>query len=128
MIENSLVTFIVVIKVKVLHLSVLATGRQQSPVTAGMVVTSPLSVQGMSRVSGRKAPPATALIGGHFSLEVRRALLLVRANPKNTCGHLNKLLGQAINDLCAKCGKPQPYSGEGDCYSNMPYRVYIAQI
>jgi hypothetical protein len=52
------------------------------------------------------------LIGGHFSPEVRRALLLVQAEPKNTGRNLKQLLGEAINDLCAKYGKPQPYSGE----------------
>ena len=59
-----------------------------------------------------KTPPATVLIGGHYSPEVRRALLLVQAEPKNTGRNLKQLLGEAINDLCAKYGKPQPYSGE----------------
>ncbi len=59
-----------------------------------------------------KAPSATVLIGGHYSPEVRRALLLVQAEPKNTGRNLKQLLGEAINDLCAKYGKPQPYSGE----------------
>jgi len=59
-----------------------------------------------------KAVPATVLIGGHYSPEVRRALLLVQAEPKNTGRNLKQLLGEAINDLCAKYGKPQPYSGE----------------
>ncbi len=55
---------------------------------------------------------ATVLIGGHFSPEVRRALLLVQAERENTGKNLKQLLGEAINDLCAKYGKPQPYSGE----------------
>jgi hypothetical protein len=59
-----------------------------------------------------KVVPATVLIGGHYSPEVRRALLLVQAEPKNTGRNLKQLLGEAINDLCAKYGKPQPYSGE----------------
>jgi hypothetical protein len=59
-----------------------------------------------------KTAPATVLIGGHYSPEVRRALLLVQAEPKNTGRNLKQLLGEAINDLCAKYGKPQPYSGE----------------
>ena len=59
-----------------------------------------------------KTQPATVLIGGHFSPEVRRALLLVQAEPENTGKNLKQLLGEAINDLCAKYGKPQPYSGE----------------
>jgi hypothetical protein len=38
--------------------------------------------------------------------------LLVQAEPKNTGRNLKQLLGEAINDLCAKYGKPQPYSRE----------------
>jgi hypothetical protein len=59
-----------------------------------------------------KTSPTTVLIGGHFSPEVRRALLLVQAEPKNAGRNLKQLLGEAINDLCAKYGKPQPYNGE----------------
>lgn len=75
--------------------------------TASAVVSTPALATGRS-----KTPPATVLIGGHFSPEVRRALLLVQAEPKNTGRNLKQLLGEAINDLCAKYGKPQPYSGE----------------
>lgn len=61
----------------------------------------------------RAAPAAaTVLIGGHFVPEVRRTLLLVQAEPQNTGKNLKQLLGEAINDLCAKYGKPQPYTGE----------------
>ena len=59
-----------------------------------------------------KTPPATVLIGGHFPPEVRRVLLLVQAEPVNTGKNLKQLLGEAINDLCAKYRKPQPYTGE----------------
>ncbi len=62
--------------------------------------------------SAKKPLPATVLIGGHFSPEVRRALLLVQAERDNTGKNLKQLLGEAINDLCAKYGKPQPYTGE----------------
>jgi len=62
---------------------------------------------------GRIKPlPATVLIGAHFPPEVRRTLLLVQAEPENMGKNLKQLLGEAINDLCAKYGKPQPYSGE----------------
>lgn len=54
----------------------------------------------------------TVMIGGHFPPEVRRTLLLVQAEPENAGKNLKQLLGEAINDLCAKYGKPQPYSGE----------------
>ena len=59
-----------------------------------------------------KGQSGTVLIGGHFAPEVRRTLLLVQAEPQNTGKNLKQLLGEAINDLCAKYGKPQPYSGE----------------
>ena len=59
-----------------------------------------------------KPLPATVLIGGHFSPEVRRTLLLVQAEPENTGKNLRQLLGEAINDLCVKYGKPQPYGEE----------------
>lgn len=54
----------------------------------------------------------TMLVGGHYAPEVRRTLLLVQAEPENTGKTLKQLLGEAINDLCAKYGKPQPYTGE----------------
>ncbi len=59
-----------------------------------------------------KPLPDTVLIGGHFTPEVRRTLLLVQAEPDNTGKNLKQLLGEAINDLCAKYGKPQPYGGD----------------
>ena len=62
----------------------------------------------------RSAPShtRTVLIGAHYAPEVRRTLMLVQAEPKNEGKTLKQLLGEAINDLCAKYGKPQPYSGE----------------
>jgi hypothetical protein len=79
-----------------------AAGRQSQQATA---TAAPSTTKA-------KTPPATVLIGGHYSPEVRRALLLVQAEPRNVGRNLKQLLGEAINDLCAKYGKPQPYSGE----------------
>jgi len=59
-----------------------------------------------------KTTAGTVLIGAHYLPEVRRTLLLVQAEPENAGKNLKRLLGEAINDLCAKYGKPQPYSGE----------------
>ncbi len=82
---------------------------------------------GLKAAAGQQPPPTatsstpakkvhgqagTVLIGGHFVPEVRRTLLLVQAEPQNTGKNLKQLLGEAINDLCAKYGKPQPYTGE----------------
>ena len=54
----------------------------------------------------------TVLIGAHYPPEVRRVLHLVQAEPENAGKNLKQLLGEAINDLCAKYRKPQPYTGE----------------
>ncbi len=56
--------------------------------------------------------PKTVLVGAHYPAHVRRTLLLVQAEPENEGKNLRQLLGEAINDLCAKYGKPQPYTGE----------------
>jgi hypothetical protein len=56
-----------------------------------------------------KAAAATVLVGGHFPPTVRRTLKLLEAD---TGKRLNELLGEAINDLAAKYGKPQPYAVE----------------
>jgi hypothetical protein len=52
------------------------------------------------------------LIGGHFSPEVRWALQLLLTDPRNRGKNLKRLLGEAINDVCVKYGRPQPYGGE----------------
>ena len=59
-----------------------------------------------------KSVGKTVLIGAHYAPEIRRALLLVQAHPKNEGRNLKQLLGEAINDLCGKYGQPQPYTGE----------------
>lgn len=56
-----------------------------------------------------RSTPETVLIGGHYPPQVRRVLKLLEADSGK---RLNALLGEAINDLCAKYGKPQPYTGE----------------
>ena len=65
-----------------------------------------------SKTASDKRTAGTVLVGAHFQPEVRRTLLLVQAEPENAGKNLKRLLGEAINDLCAKYGKPQPYSGE----------------
>ena len=57
-----------------------------------------------------KAKPKLLLVGAHYPPEVRRTLILLRAVPENEGKNLKALLGEAINDLCAKYGKPQPYT------------------
>jgi antitoxin-like ribbon-helix-helix protein len=69
-------------------------------------------VEAASAKAKSKTPAPTVLIGGHYPPEVRRVLLLVQAEPENTGKNLKQLLGEAINDLCAKYRKPQPYTGE----------------
>jgi hypothetical protein len=81
-----------------------AAGKQAPPSTNG---TAGIETSHKAKTGGK-----TVLIGGHFAPEVRRTLLLVQAEPENTGKNLKQLLGEAINDLCAKYGKPQPYGGE----------------
>jgi hypothetical protein len=56
-----------------------------------------------------KAPAGTVTIAAHYAPEVRRTLKMIEAE---TGKRLKPLLGEAINDLCAKYGKPQPYAVE----------------
>lgn len=84
-----------------------AAGHQPSR-AIGVEAAGPIAVASSRKAMGT----STVLIGGHYSKEVRRTLLLVQADPENTGKNLKMLLGEAINDLCAKYGKPQPYTGE----------------
>ncbi len=88
---------------------------KKSALAAGLKAAAGQKPQTVTTTGARRTnstPPATVLIGGHFPPEVRRVLLLVQAEPENTGKNLKQLLGEAINDLCAKYRKPQPYAGE----------------
>jgi hypothetical protein len=78
---------------------------------AAAVDHRPVTVAAVTGATARTLPH-TVLIGGHFPPEVRRVLMLVQAEPENAGKNLKQLLGEAINDLCAKYRKPQPYTGE----------------
>jgi hypothetical protein len=78
--------------------------RTQTPSAVAPVQTKPTSI--------RADRSGTVLIGGHYPAAVRRALLLVQAHPQNEGRNMKQLLGEAINDLCAKYGIPEPYTGE----------------
>jgi hypothetical protein len=78
---------------------------------AAAVDHRPVMVAAVAGATARTLPH-TVLIGGHFPPEVRRVLMLVQAEPENAGKNLKQLLGEAINDLCAKYRKPQPYTGE----------------
>ncbi len=93
----------------------MTTAKRNASISAGLAAAA----------AGRKTPeqaPASkppkankaklVMIGGMFPPEVRRALLLVQAEPQNQGKNLKMLLGEAINDLCTKYNKPQPYTGE----------------
>jgi hypothetical protein len=79
---------------------------------AGHPQTGPLLASAPAKTANGKTGTGTVLIGAHYPPEVRRTLLLVQAEPTNAGKNLKRLLGEAINDLCAKYGKPQPYHGE----------------
>jgi uncharacterized protein YaaQ len=77
-----------------------AAGKPQ-PATAA--ATPAAATRGAAKSGG------TVLIGGHYDPAVRRVLKLIEAE---TGKRMKPLLGEAINDLAAKYGKPQPYAGE----------------
>ena len=89
--------------------STLAAGLKAAAEQKPQTVTAPEATP-TPKVTMRQEK--TVLIGGHFPPEVRRVLLLVQAEPENAGKNLKQLLGEAINDLCAKYRKPQPYTGE----------------
>ncbi len=85
---------------------------RNSTLSAGLKVAArPKTAPPTTATKQQPATAGTMLIGAHFQPEVRRALLLVQAEQAER-KTLKQLLGEAINDLCAKCGKPQPYGGE----------------
>ena len=67
---------------------------------------SPVIETATTALPSISAPVKTVMIGAHFPREVRRVLKLLEAD---TGKDLKRLLGEAINDLAAKHGKPQPY-------------------
>ncbi len=56
-----------------------------------------------------RVPAGLVLVGAHFTPELRRGLKFLEAE---TGKSLKALLGEAIDDLCVKYGKPQLYGGE----------------
>ena len=87
--------------------SALAVGLKKAAAVDHRATPAPTGKSGEARTLSQ-----TVLIGGHFPPEVRRVLMLVQAEPDNAGKNLKQLLGEAINDLCAKYRKPQPYTGE----------------
>ena len=67
-----------------------------------------------ARGSRNRRPVGLMMVGGHYPPQVRSALLLVTAQPENVGRSLQDLLGEAINDLCAKYNVPQPYRLDRD--------------
>ncbi|SFO14182.1 ribbon-helix-helix domain-containing protein [Nitrosospira briensis] len=71
--------------------------------------TTPLEKPANNR---RERSKGTIMIGGQYPPQVRSALLLVQAQPWNVGRTLNDLLGEAINDVCAKYNVAQPYQSQ----------------
>jgi hypothetical protein len=87
--------------------STLAAGLEAA---AGKTASSPEIIMSASMPARTgQGSTVTVMIGAHYPKEVRRALKMVEAD---TGRKLKPLLGEAINDLCAKYGKPQPYNLE----------------
>jgi hypothetical protein len=84
----------------------------KSTLAAGLKAAAEGKTQAANDHAPRAKSEKTVLIGAHYPPEVRRVLFLVQAEPENEGKTLKQLLGEAINDLCAKYRKPQPYNGE----------------
>lgn len=82
---------------------------KRSPLALGSALnTAAVGKKGPVAVPS-KQPSETVMVGAHFDPEVRRALLVVRGKT----GHsMRQLLGEAINDLCAKYKVAEPFRGE----------------
>ncbi|MGH7744474.1 MAG: ribbon-helix-helix domain-containing protein [Candidatus Dormibacteria bacterium] len=74
---------------------------------------TPMTAAAPAERPRRAIGKGTVLIGGHFAPRVRRTLLLIQAEQANEGKNLKQLLGEAINLLADKYGKPRPYEGEG---------------
>jgi hypothetical protein len=86
---------------------------KRNALAAGLKVAAGHHREKIVAAKGRTAAAKeTVLIGAHYAPTVRSTLFLVQAEPENAGKSLKQLLGEAINDLCAKYGKPQPYAGE----------------
>ena len=64
------------------------------------------------RYRSRVSAKGTVMIGAHFPPQVRRTLLLIQAEQGNEGKNLKSLLGEAINLLADRYGKPRPYAEE----------------
>ena len=84
----------------------------KSTLAAGLKAAAEGKTQTTVEKAPKEKPDKTVLIGAHYPPEVRRALFLLQAESENEGKTLKQLLGEAINDLCAKYRKPQPYNGE----------------
>ena len=84
----------------------------KSTLAAGLKAAAEGKTQATVEKTPKEKIDKTVLIGAHYRPEVRRVLFLVQAEPENEGKTLKQLLGEAINDLCAKYRKPQPYNGE----------------
>jgi len=84
----------------------------KSTLAAGLKAAAEGKAQATVEQAPKEKTDKTVLIGAHYPPEVRRALFLLQAEPENEGKTLKQLLGEAINDLCAKYRKPQPYNGE----------------
>lgn len=91
------------------------TNKKKSSLSAGLAAAA-AGREIPEQVAASQPPkadkPKLVMIGGMFPPEVRRVLMLIQAEPENQGKNLKMLLGEAINDLCAKYNKPQPYTGE----------------
>jgi hypothetical protein len=92
-----------------------ANGTVKTPVMPAPVVTSKTSTPEVTidkAAAIGKHSSELVRISAHYPLEVRCVLLSVQAMPENARKNQKQLLGEALNLLFSKYGKPQAYGGE----------------
>lgn len=84
---------------------VLQAGAGKRPAVAEVV-----TAKGNKTAVPKKPEPDTVLIAAHFPPEVRRMLQTLEYKQNR---QLKQILGEAINDIAAKYGEPEPFDLQG---------------
>ena len=83
---------------------------KKNPLTIGAERSAVLAAARGPVAVSKKESPTTRIIQAHYPIEVYDALHQVQGKTRR---NLKQVLGEAINDLCAKYGVPEPYTEEG---------------
>ena len=84
--------------------------KKSSALAAGLKAAAGHSQSTARQTPGKEEGKGWVTIAAHYDPSVRRVLKQIGAEHGRT---LRQLLGEAINDVCAKYGKPEPYRDDG---------------